>query len=446
MTGTATQPARIAAPPAGRVPRLLAGLDGTASTVELSAHLERWGPLDLARNGGRLLEEVEASGLVGHGGAWFPVAAKWRAVRSRRLRRPVVVVNGAEGEPASRKDALLLHRAPHLVLDGASAAASAVGAERIVVYVPAEVVPGVHRALQERRVRRLDPAVVEVVEAPDAFLAGQESAVVSVLNGRPDPVPSFAGLQTIRDRGVGGRPTLVQNAETLAHVALVARYGAEWFRALGAIEAPGTMLLTVSGRWSGPTVVEAPLGTPLDQVLDLTRGDADRYLGVLLGGYGGTWVGTDALFDLCLDEGSTRRAGATLGAGVVALLPRGYCPLAEVANVVRYMDGQGAGQCGPCVNGLGELSAHLDALAFDRLSHRPHTLAAVLQLAALVEGRGACRHPDGVARFVRTACLVFSDEIAEHQRSGPCHTTTGRGFLPIPAGPRTVGRPSVGRR
>ncbi|MGO9456243.1 MAG: NADH-ubiquinone oxidoreductase-F iron-sulfur binding region domain-containing protein [Acidimicrobiales bacterium] len=446
MTGTATEATRSAAPPAGRVPRLLGGLDGTAPRVELDAHLDRWGPLELPRNGGRILDEVEASGLVGHGGAWFPVAAKWRAVRSRRLRRPVVVVNGAEGEPASRKDALLLGRSPHLVLDGASAAASAVGAERIVVYVPAGAVPGVHRALQERRARRLGPANVEVVEAPDAFLAGQESAVVAVLNGRPDPVPSFAGLQTIRDRGVGGRPTLVQNAETLAHVALVARFGAQWFRALGTPEAPGTMLLTVSGRWNGPTVVEAPLGTPLDQVLGITRGEADRYLGVLLGGYGGTWVETDALFELRLDEGSTRRAGATLGAGVVALLPRGHCPLAEVANVVRYMDGQGAGQCGPCVNGLGELSAHLDALAFDRLDRRSHTVAAVLRLADLVEGRGACRHPDGVARFVRSACSVFTDEIAAHGRSGPCRAATGAAFLPVPAASRGVLRIPVGRR
>jgi NADH:ubiquinone oxidoreductase subunit F (NADH-binding) len=357
-----------------------------------------------------------------------------------------VVVNGAEGEPASRKDALLLLRAPHLVLDGARAAASAVGADRIVVYVPAGSVPGICGALDDRRVRRLDPVDIEVVEAPDAFLAGQESAVVTVLNGRPDPVPSFTGLQTIRDRGVGGRPTLVQNAETLAHVALVARFGAAWFRGLGSAEAPGTMLLTVSGRWNGPTVVEAPTGAPLDQVLSLTRGEAEHYLGVLLGGYGGTWVTTDALFDLRLDEGSARRAGATLGAGVVALLPRGHCPLAEVANVVRYMDAQGAGQCGPCVNGLGELSAHLDALAFDRTDRRSRTVAAVLQLADLVEGRGACRHPDGVARFVRSACSVFSAEIAAHQRSGPCRAATGPAFLPVPVGPRSARRVSVGRR
>jgi NADH:ubiquinone oxidoreductase subunit F (NADH-binding) len=380
-----------------------------------------------------VLEEVEASGLVGHGGAWFPTARKWRAVSAKRLRRPVVVINAAEGEPASQKDALLLQRAPHLVLDGAAVAAAAVGADRIVAYVPQASVTGVRHAVDARRLQGVDSVDVEVAAAPDAFIAGQESAVVNVLNGRPDAVPSFVDLRSIRERGVGGRPTLVQNAETLAHAAMIARYGAAWFRSVGSAEAPGSMLLTVSGRWPRPTVVEAPLGAPLGQVLGLTPDDAARYRGVLLGGYGGTWVKTDTIFELRLDERDARRAGATLGAGVVVLLPQDHCPLAEVAHVVRYMDGQGAGQCGPCVNGLGELSAQLDTLAFGRVTRRTHSVATILGLTDLIEGRGACRHPDGVARFVRTAYSVFADEIAAHQRHGPCRASNGPVFLPIPA-------------
>jgi len=433
MTATATELTRGDAPPAGRLPRLLAGIDAGDGTVELTDHLARWGPLAVTRHGAKLLDEVEASGLVGHGGAWFPVATKWRAVGGRRLRTPVVVANGAEGEPASRKDALLLHRVPHLVLDGAGVAAAAVGADRVVAYVPRTAAAGVQRAVDERRARGIDRIGIEVVTAPEAFISGQESAAVNVLNGRPQPAPSFVGLRSIRDRGVGGRPTLVQNAETLAHVALVARYGAAWFRSVGTAEAPGSMLLTVTGRWSGPTVVEASLGAPLDHVLGLMPDDAGQYRGVLLGGYGGTWVKTDAVFGLRLDERSVRRAGATLGAGVVVLLPSGHCPLAEVANVVRYMDAQGAGQCGPCVNGLGELVAHLDTLAFGRPARRSRAVPDILGLADLVEGRGACRHPDGVARFVRSAVAVFSDEIAAHQRQGPCRASTGPAFLPIPA-------------
>jgi len=420
-------------PRGGVLPRLLAGLEPAGGEpVGLGEHLARWGSLDLGRLRGGLVDELEAGGLVGHGGAWFPVATKWRSVGARRLRRPVVVANGAEGEPASMKDALLLARLPHLVLDGATSAAVALGATRVVAYVPAGLVPGVQRAVAARRHHGLDPVEIEVVDAPDAFLAGQESAVVSALDGRHDAVPSFVGLQPVRERGVGGRPTLVQNVETLAHVALIARLGAPWFRSLGTDRAPGTMLLTVTGRSEEPTVVEAPLGAPLRDVLGLSSGTASEYRGALLGGYGGGWVSMSTLLELDLTETSARHRRSSLGAGVVALLPRSVCPLAEMARVVRYMEQQGAGQCGPCVHGLGALAEAAEALAF-----RPRSPGAgverIRELCALVEGRGACRHPDGVARFVLSACSVFGDEVATHLRHGPCQMTGARGFLPLPA-------------
>ena len=222
-----------AAPAAPRTTtRLLHGLvGGGVPDPGLESHLERWG--ELHHQPHRLLEQLEASGLVGHGGAWFPVAAKWRAVVGASRRRPVVVANGAEGEPASRKDTLLLARAPHLVLDGLALAASTLRAQQAIVYVPASSIPTVEVALAERRASRLDPIAIELAESPDTFISGQESAVVNALAGRRGAVPSFVGLTTIRERGVGGRPTLVQNVETLAHVALLARFGADWFRGVG---------------------------------------------------------------------------------------------------------------------------------------------------------------------------------------------------------------------
>ena len=199
---------------------------------------------------------------MGHGGAWFPVATKWRAVASAGRRRPVVVANGAEGEPASKKDALLLSHAPHLVLDGLMLAGNALGAQRAIVYVPATHIPAVEAAVAERRAYRLDPIPVEIAESADTFISGQESAVVNALGGRRGVIPGFVGLTSIRERGVGGRPTLVQNVETLAHVALIARFGATWFRHVGTTDTPGTMLLTVNGP-DGPLVTEAVLGTSL---------------------------------------------------------------------------------------------------------------------------------------------------------------------------------------
>jgi NADH:ubiquinone oxidoreductase subunit F (NADH-binding) len=425
---------------ASELPRLLSGLDRDGKEVGLGEHLARWGSLDLRRTRQQLLDELEASGLAGHGGAAFRVAPKWRSVASAGG-RPIVVANGAEGEPASAKDATLLARAPHLVLDGAQAAAAALGAERIVAYVPARLAAHLHRAVAARGAHRLDLVKVEVFPAANAFLAGQEAAVVNALNGRGHAQPTFQGITPVRVRGVAGRPTLVHNVETLAHVALIARFGAEWFRSVGTPADPGTMLVTVTGRYDVPVVLEAALGTPLAQLLALSGG-ADRYRGALLGGYGGTWVSMPTLLDLELSEAAARRAGATLGPGVIVLLDHTVCPLAEVARVVRYMHAQAAGQCGPCIHGLAGLDGALEVLA-----RRPAALHGraerILELCGLVEGRGACRHPDGVARFVSSALGVFSDEVAAHLRRGPCALVRQSGALPLagvrPARPRKRG-------
>jgi len=411
-------------PTGGR--RLLHGLSDGTPDPGLETHLDRWGDLRLREL--RLIEELEASGLVGHGGAWFPVSTKWKAVANASRRRPVVIANGAEGEPASRKDALLLARAPHLVLDGLALAAGALRAQQAIVYVPATRIPVIEAAIAERRARRLDPIAIEIAEAPDAFIAGQESAVVNALSGRRGAIPSFVGLTSIRERGVGGRPTLVQNAETLAHIALIARFGAAWFRDVGTPENPGTMLLTVN-RQGGPVIVEAVLGSPLHKATGIPAEEIANARGVLLGGYGGGWVSPKVFGELVVSEKAARRAGATLGAGVVAPLPQDVCPLAEMADVVRYMEGQGAGQCGPCVQGLAELADALERLAYGRAGG--HGTGRILEVCNLVEGRGACRHPDGVARFVRSGLGVFADEAASHQRRGYCSQTRATRVLPV---------------
>ncbi len=410
--------------------RLLHGLaGGGAPDPGLRTHLDRWGELHPQPH--RLIEELEASGLVGHGGAWFPVATKWRAVAGASRRRPVVVANGAEGEPASRKDALLLTRAPHLVLDGLALAATTLGAQQAIVYVPASSIPTIQAALAERHAHGLDPIAIELAESPDTFIAGQESAVVNALGRRRDAVPSFVGLATIRERGVGGRPTLVHNVETLAQVALIARFGAAWFRRVGTHENPGTMLLTVNGP-GPPLVVEAALGSSLRAATGLGEDALARTRAFLLGGYGGAWVPPEVFRDLPVSERAARRVGATLGAGVIVPLPRDVCPLAEMADVVRYMEGQGAGQCGPCVHGLAELAEAMDRLAYGgRGGSHPDR---ILEICTLVEGRGACRHPDGVVRFVRTGLGVFDHEVASHQRRLPCPQERAARVLPV-AGP-----------
>ncbi len=413
---------------ATELPRVLAGLGTAGTAVGIDEHLSRWGHAPFRQRNLALFDEVEASGLTGRGGAAFPVAAKWRSVRDAGIRRPVVVANGSEGEPASSKDRLLLHRLPHLVLDGASLAAISVHAGEVVLYVPAHAVAPLERAIVERRSTIGDPIRFEIVVAPDTFLAGQETAVVNALN-RGDPRPTFGGVRPIRVRGVHGRPTLVQNVETLANVAMISRYGATWFRAIGAPSSPGTALLTINGYGPRQHVLEVPTGVVLRQALGLSGEVADRFQGVLFGGYGGGWVPTPAAFDLPLTESELRQHGATVGAGVVALLSRNSCPLVATAGITQYLERQGAGQCGPCVHGLAEL-ADLTAL----LAIRPAVLRGrtqdILDVCDLIDGRGACRHPDGAARLVRSALTAFPEHVATHLHDGPCANVATPSELP----------------
>jgi NADH:ubiquinone oxidoreductase subunit F (NADH-binding) len=411
-------------------PRLLSALESSDSVVDLEAHLAHWGTLPLRRARSTLLDELDSSGLRGHGGAWFPVGKKWRGVRDGS-RRPVVVGNGSESEPASRKDGFLLTHSPHLVLDGASLAAAALDAHRVVVFIPLRHVDSVGRCVQARSRAGIDPVKIEVVAAADAYLAGQETAVVHALNDGP-AVPTFVGLQSIRERGVRNRPTLVQNVESLAHVAMISRYGGQWFRSMGTADSPGTMLVTITGRWTEPVVVEAPLGLPFRDLLHLATEDIHRYWGALLGGYGGGWVPSSVLLEGSLSEDWARPQSTSLGAGVVALLPRSCCPLAESARVVRYMEQQGAGQCGPCRYGLADLAGHLELLAFRPDSFRGR-FPPILELCNLIDGRGACRHPDGVTRFVRTAIAVFQEDVDRHFRRGLCDAVNRAAYLPCPS-------------
>jgi len=226
---------------------------------------------------------------------------------------------------------------------------------------------------------------------------------------------------------VDGRPTLVQNVETLAHLALIARYGASWFRAAGTPEEPGTMLCTLRQADGSASVTEAPIGTPLAALLDLRAAQA-----VLTGGYHGAWIPAAQAARLPLSNAALRPLGAFVGAGVLAALPADRCGLAETARVARYLALESAGQCGPCLNGLPRIAAALTHLAGPW--PRPEVLADLGRWAGLVEGRGACHHPDGTVRFVRSALRVFAAEIGRHQRGG-CSAAGDLPFLPVPAGP-----------
>jgi len=400
------------------LPRLLPLVPGVPE--DLRTHLARYGRPPLG-DPGRLINAVEQAGLTGRGGAAFPVYRKL-AIVARARGRKVIVANGAESEPASGKDGLLLRAAPNLVLDGLQLAAEAIGAGEAYLYLHPGVSPEILRALSQRAAAGLDRVSVTITEAPPRFLAGQESALVNRLGGGP-AVPTFTPPR-VTEAGLRGAPTLVQNVETLAHVALIARYGPRWFRALGTADEPGTMLTTVHTE-HGAQIIEAEIGVPLRTLISQ---DTDVQA-VLIGGFHGAWLPAAALGTLALSNSALNSHQAALGAGVIAALPADRCGLAEAARVVRYLAAESAGQCGPCLNGLPRMAAALAELA--GRGHRKQTRADLERWAGLVTGRGACNHPDGTVRFVRSTLTVFAAEIGLHAR-GHCSATDRTPFLPLP--------------
>ncbi|MCH5675744.1 NADH-ubiquinone oxidoreductase-F iron-sulfur binding region domain-containing protein [Streptomyces gilvus] len=390
-------------------PRLLAP-GGTAA--DLATHGQRYGPLSYG-DPAALLRTVAASGLTGRGGAAFPVHRKLTAVAEaahRTGRAPVVVANGAEGEPASRKDKTLLALSPHLVLDGLQVAAHAVGAGEAHLAVEEGV-----SYLESAIAHRGDPVPVRVVRLPKRFLSGQASALAQFVGGAA-ALPSYQN-PPVRERGVRRAPTLVQNVETLAHLAMIARYGPDWFRSAGTPGQPGSALCTVHVSGHQPRVIEAPFGTPLHRIVPLNGMSA-----VLLGGYHGTWVPAADAAQLRLDA-------TTMGAGVLATLPTDRCGLTETARVLRYLALQSAGQCGPCLNGLPRIAAAFQTLATP--GPQGATRTDVFRWAGLVEGRGACHHPDGTVRLVHSALTTFATELDAHAR-GFCTATSPTPLLPVP--------------
>jgi NADH:ubiquinone oxidoreductase subunit F (NADH-binding) len=422
----------VAVRPRSRVSALPRLLRPAGEPTSLSAHVAHYGGLPRLRGEAEaLIADVEASGLRGRGGAGFPTHLKLRAVRAGRS--PIVVANGVEGEPPSHKDKLLMRTNPHLVLDGAVAAAAAVGARQIVIAVgrnAASARDSLAGAIAERA-RAGSREQFELVTIPDRFVAGEETALVHWLNGGPAK-PAFVPPRPY-EKGVRGRPTLVQNVETLANIALIARHGPGWFRELGSDDEPGSMLVTLGGAVGRPGTTELESGSSLRDALECCDGFDESPQALLIGGYFGTWVPAARALDAPLSDAGLRPFGAALGARSLAVLPQRRCGVAETARIADYLARESAGQCGPCVFGLRAIADALTAIATCD-SGAAAALKCVRRVAPQVTGRGACAHPNGATRLVESALTVFADEIGHHL-SGYCSARSSESVLPVPHGP-----------
>jgi NADH:ubiquinone oxidoreductase subunit F (NADH-binding) len=387
--------------------RLLAGLPASASpgAIDMRSHLATHGPAPTLErhHADWLIGALRAAGLAGRGGAAFPAADKLAAIAGAR--RTVVIANGSESEPMSAKDRVLLQYAPQLVLDGATLVAQVLGASQALIVSPSDTLGHVHAAIAQRG--GADGVALRPFAAAPGYIGGEESALIAHLEGRParprvKPPMAF-------ERGLNARPTIVHNVETLAQIALIARGGGP----------ASTRLATVSGAVRAPGVYEVATGATLRDIVAHAGGPAQEIRATLSGGYFGTWHEGD---------GGTATVG---GSGVVVALGRSSCGVAEVARVARWMAGQGAGQCGPCINGLDALAGVLERIAgrsFERGDGDRLT-----RWLAMVRGRGACKHPDGTAAMIASATRVLHAEFNSHARGERCDRCLADPVLATPA-------------
>lgn len=374
----------------GRVERVL-----RRNPITSRADAERLGGGRIARSlpdldPDDLISAVAASGLRGRGGAGFPTAQKWEAVRRAGREAdhpPTVVVNAAEGEPGSFKDRLLVRRDPYRVLEGAAIAARAVGGNRVVLALKAGSTVEARRlqdAITEVGADWAPDVGFEVFTGPREYLLGEETALLEAVDGRPpfpritppyrrgideetidlrepDRTAANAELAGPSDASVAA-PTLVDNVETLAHVACIALEGPDWFRSLGTDASPGSLVCTVSGQCARHGVAEFPMGTPLGEVLAAVGAVDRRDVAAVLPGVSGAWLGPDDL-DLPLTYEDFAAAGSALGTAGFIVAGAGADLLVLATAVARFLAVESCGQCTPCKQDGRTIAATLADLA-----------------------------------------------------------------------------------
>jgi NADH:ubiquinone oxidoreductase subunit F (NADH-binding) len=270
--------------------------------------------------------------------------------------------------------------------------------------------------------------LVRAIDVPPTYVAGEERALVNLANGGGAIPPS--GTSRPFERGVGNRPTLVQNVETLAHLAMIRAMGSGWFRALGHPDAPGTMLVSLSGPVADPGVFEVPTGERLVEVIRGAGGATEQIGSVLVGGYAGTWLREDAIERATLDRAGMAAVGGIVGCGAIVALPASACGIRATAEIMRWLAANTAGQCGPCVSGLSAIATTM--LDLWRGTARSDSLDRLVRWSHDVDGRGACRYPDGAVRFLRSALMTFQEDARIHARGRPCSGADRPTLMPVP--------------
>lgn len=385
-----------------------------------------------------ICDEIAASGLRGRGGGGFPTGKKWQLTLREVADKKYVICNGDEGDPGAFMDRSLMEGNPHRVLEGMMIAARAIGADEGYVYVRAEyplAVQRVRKAVTDAaELGILGDDVfgsgltfrIEVMEGAGAFVCGEETALIASIEGSrgmPRPKPPFPA-----QCGLWGKPTVINNVETLATVPLIIQQGASTFRAMGTPNSPGTKTFALTGHVANTGLIEVPFGVTLRQIIfDIGGGvtnragkvDADGFKAVQIGGPSGGCLTADAL-DLPLDFESVKRIGAMIGSGGLVVMNQDTCIVQVARFFMQFTQNESCGKCVPCREGTKQMLALLDEIIAGKAGN--DTLTLLEELARAVQVGSLCGLGKTAPNPVLSTLRYFRDEYLIHIEQKRCPT------------------------
>jgi NADH-quinone oxidoreductase subunit F len=377
-----------------------------------------------------VIEEVTKAGLRGRGGAGFPTGKKWSFTRECAEQPRYLVMNGGEDEPGSKKDRVLMEHLPHLVIEGVILAAYAISASKAYLYINANyqaATKSISDALGEAKeagywgesILGSDLSLaIEIIPAPHNYVAGEDTAALEVIEGKkpwPRQKPPFP--VTV---GLLGKPTAVNNVETLANVAPIVLHGADWYRGFGTPESPGTMIFSLDDDVNRPGVYELPFGTSLRHLIEACGGGmagGRKIKAIMPAAPSAAYLPPDKI-DTPLDHNSMREAGSALGCGVVRLVPEGSCIVEEVLKISEFFTAESCGQCPACRMETNTLTSLLKKVQQGQ-GGKP-ILEQFGKILAFNKGKGFCNLISMPGPPIESALKLFPEDFEAHLNTGQC--------------------------
>lgn len=379
-----------------------------------------------------VIREIKASGLRGRGGGGFPTGEKWESLfksSKKGEQTRYVICNAAEGEPGTYKDRSLIRSNPHQLIEGVILASYAVGAHEAYIYVNSH---------EGREGKILETALAEAKEkgftgnnilgsgfnleiksfnAPDSYVAGEETAMLEAIEGKtakPRMKPPYYPFQ----QGLFGKPTLVNNAETLSNIPHIIRHGGDWFSLIGSAESPGTMLFTLTGDIRMPGVYEAPLGTSLRSLIYDCGGGMKEGREFKAAFPGGPSVPIVRELDIAMDFAALKKAGSALGSGGVIVYAADRCMVKAALETARFFKDGSCGLCPPCVKGTAQLAEILNRI--EEGKGKTEDLRSIEEICHFIRGRGYCYLVTGASLSAASILASFKPEFKTHISNKKC--------------------------